>query len=192
MSLTMSSSFCDKTFSTAAIDSGRAGSWLLNLVDTLDLHEAVLENLCQRHIYILPYLCQNRHQGRLFLGAGSADWACWSKMWSCSICLSFTSSCAWSIATICSSRCVSPAVAGASAEAPFFESRGPTGISTSHVKPWGVGCRCPLSCPLRNLRWIVSIETPNLWAASAMVRSSTSSPCVCIGILYLLAGANAA
>jgi hypothetical protein len=45
MSLTMSSSFCDKTFSTVAIESGRAGSWLLNLVDTLDLHKVVLENL---------------------------------------------------------------------------------------------------------------------------------------------------
>ena len=38
MSLTVSSSFCDKTFRTAATDSGRAGSLLLNLVDTLDLH----------------------------------------------------------------------------------------------------------------------------------------------------------
>jgi hypothetical protein len=46
MSLTMSSSFCDKTFSTAATDSGRAGSLLLNLVgivDMLDLHQVVLE-----------------------------------------------------------------------------------------------------------------------------------------------------
>jgi hypothetical protein len=41
----MSSSFCDKTFSTATTDSGRAGNWLLNLVDTLDLQEVVLENL---------------------------------------------------------------------------------------------------------------------------------------------------
>ena len=45
MSLTMSSSFCDKTFNTAATDSGRAGSWLLNLVNTLDLHTVALENL---------------------------------------------------------------------------------------------------------------------------------------------------
>jgi hypothetical protein len=43
MSLTMSSSFCDKTFSTASIDFGRAGSWLLNLVNTLDLHKVMLE-----------------------------------------------------------------------------------------------------------------------------------------------------
>jgi hypothetical protein len=43
MSLTLSSSFGDKTFSTAATDSGRAGSWLLNLVDNLDLHKVVLE-----------------------------------------------------------------------------------------------------------------------------------------------------
>jgi hypothetical protein len=63
MSLAMSSSFCDKTFSTAAIDSGRAGSWLLNLVDTLDLRTVVLENLWYHHIYILLYLCQKRYQG---------------------------------------------------------------------------------------------------------------------------------
>jgi hypothetical protein len=39
---------------------------------------------------------------------------------------------------------------------------------------------------------MVSVETPNLWAASAMVSSSTSScPRVCIGIPYLFAEANA-
>jgi hypothetical protein len=46
MSLTMRSSFYDKTFSTTATDSGRAGSLLLNLVgivDMLDLHQVVLE-----------------------------------------------------------------------------------------------------------------------------------------------------
>jgi hypothetical protein len=75
MSLTMSSSFWDKTFSTASTDSGRAGSRLLNLVDTLDLHKVLLENLCRHHIYILPYLCQNRHQERFSSGAGSPDWA---------------------------------------------------------------------------------------------------------------------
>jgi hypothetical protein len=63
MSLTMSSSFCDKTFITAAIDSGRAGSWLLNLVNTLDLRKVALENLCRHHISILPYLCQKRQHG---------------------------------------------------------------------------------------------------------------------------------
>ena len=72
MSLTMSSSFCDKTFNTAATDSGRAGSWLLNLVDTLDLHKVVLEACIAIPFYILPYLCQKRHHGLLSLGAGSA------------------------------------------------------------------------------------------------------------------------
>ena len=80
MSLAMSSSFCDKTFSTTATDSGRAGSWLLNLVNTFGLH-AVLE-ACTAITFILhsPYLRQNRHQGRLSREAGSAAWACWSKM----------------------------------------------------------------------------------------------------------------
>jgi hypothetical protein len=37
MSLTMNSSFWDKTFITASTDSGRAGSSLLNLLDILNL-----------------------------------------------------------------------------------------------------------------------------------------------------------
>jgi hypothetical protein len=47
----MSSSFWDKTFRTVAIDSGRAGSWLLNLVDTLHLQEVVLEIWDSLHRY---------------------------------------------------------------------------------------------------------------------------------------------
>jgi hypothetical protein len=57
---------------TASTDSGRAGSRLLNLVDTLDLRKVVLESLCRHHISIPPYLCQKRHHERLSLGAGNA------------------------------------------------------------------------------------------------------------------------